>query len=57
VTGIAGDVLTIARTQEGSSARTVLVGDRIYAGVTVKTLTDVEAIEAFAVAMAGSLSG
>lgn len=42
VTGISTDTLTIARAQEGTSARTVVVGDRIAATVTAKTLTDVE---------------
>lgn len=43
VTNIATDTLTITRAQEGSTARTVVVGDLIYAAVTAKTLTDVEA--------------
>jgi hypothetical protein len=43
VTNIAGDVLTITRAQESTSARTVLIGDQIAATITVKTLTDVEA--------------
>src|SRR6185436_15495440 len=42
VTGVVGDVFTIVRTQEGSSARTILAGDQIAAAITVKTLTDVE---------------
>lgn len=42
VTGISTDTLTIARTQEGSSARSVVVGDQIAAAITAKTLTDVE---------------
>lgn len=42
VTLIAGDVLTIARAQEGSSARSILVGDQFFASITAKTLTDVE---------------
>jgi hypothetical protein len=44
VTGISTDTLTITRAQESSSARTVVVGDRIFAGTTAKTLTDVEAL-------------
>lgn len=44
VTAISTDTLTIARAQEGTSARTVIVGDQIAATVTAKTLTDVEAI-------------
>lgn len=42
VSNIAGDTLTIARTQEGSSARTIVVGDQIAAAITKKTLNDVE---------------
>lgn len=42
VTTISTDTFTITRTQESSSARTVVVGDRIFAAVTAKTLTDVE---------------
>lgn len=40
VTNISTDTLTITRAQEGSSARTVLVGDRIYAAITAKTIDD-----------------
>lgn len=40
----ASDTFTITRAQEGSSARTIVAGDRIDAAVTVKTITDVEAI-------------
>jgi len=43
VTVVAGDVLTFARAQEGSSTRTMLAGDLLAATVTAKTLTDVEA--------------
>lgn len=42
VTGISTDTLTITRAQEGSSARTVVIGDQIAATVTSKTFTDVE---------------
>lgn len=42
VTNISGDTLTIIRAQEGTAARTVVVGDQIAATVTAKTLTDVE---------------
>jgi hypothetical protein len=42
VTAISGDMLTIQRAQEGSSARTIIVGDQIAATITAKTLTDVE---------------
>jgi hypothetical protein len=43
VTARAGDVLTIARTQEGSTARPIAVGDLIAATITAKSLTDIEA--------------
>jgi hypothetical protein len=42
-TARAGDVLTIARTQEGTSARTVVVGDQIALTITAKLLADIEA--------------
>lgn len=42
VTGISTDTLTVARTQEGSSARSVVVGDRIYAAVTAKSFADID---------------
>jgi hypothetical protein len=42
ITARTGDVITIVRAQEGSAARSVLVGDRIYASVTPKVLTDFE---------------
>jgi hypothetical protein len=42
VTAIATDTLTIVRAQEGSSARTVVIGDQIAATITNKTLTDIE---------------
>lgn len=44
-TAKATDTFTITRAQEGSSARTVVVGDQIEAGITVKTLTDVENVQ------------
>src|SRR3990167_6680199 len=42
VSAIATDTFTIAREQEGSSARTIVVGDQIAATITAKTLTDAE---------------
>ncbi len=42
VTARATDTLTITRAQEGSTARTVVVGDQIAATITAKTLTDAE---------------
>lgn len=49
VTGKSGDTLTLIRAQEGSTARSVVVGDQIAATVTKKTLTDIES----AIASAG----
>lgn len=43
VTNISTDTFTIIRTQEGSNARTVVVGDQIANTMTVKTFTDIEA--------------
>jgi len=43
VTAISTDTLTITRAQEGSTQRTIVVGDQIAATITAKTLTDVEA--------------
>ncbi len=40
VTLIVGDTLTITRTQEGTSARTIIVGDQISAAWTNKSITD-----------------
>jgi hypothetical protein len=42
VTNITGDVATIVRAQEGTTARTIIAGDQIAATITAKTLTDVE---------------
>jgi hypothetical protein len=36
------DFTTIVRQQEGTSARTIIVGDRIMVGITDKVLTDIE---------------
>ena len=44
VTAISTDTLTIVRAQEGSIARSILVGDQIVAPITAKTLTDIEAL-------------
>lgn len=48
VTNIAGDVLTITRIQESTSARTVLVGDQIANTLTAKVVTDIETTAATA---------
>jgi hypothetical protein len=42
VTNISTDTFTITRTQEGTAARTIVVGDQIAAAITAKTLTDIE---------------
>jgi hypothetical protein len=42
VTNIATDTLTIVRQQEGSSARTIVIGDQVGALITNKTLTDMD---------------
>jgi hypothetical protein len=42
VTAIAGDVLTIVRAQEGTTARAMAIGDLIAATITAKTVTDIE---------------
>lgn len=42
-TNITGSVLTITRAQEGTSARSVQVGDLIAATITAKVITDIEA--------------
>lgn len=42
VTAKATDTFTITRTQESTSARTVVVGDQIAAGLTDKSLKDIE---------------
>lgn len=43
VTGISTDTLTITRAQEGTSARTVVIGDQIAVAITKKSFTDIEA--------------
>lgn len=40
VTAIASDTLTIVRTRQSSSARTVVIGDQIAAAVTAKVLEE-----------------
>ena len=42
VTGISTDTLTIVRAQEGTSARSIVIGDQIANTITVKSLTDIE---------------
>ncbi len=44
VTAVVGDVLTIVRTQEGSSARTIVIGDQIANTITKKVIEDIEAL-------------
>lgn len=50
VTTIATDTFTIARQQESTSARTIVVGDQIMAAITLKTLTDAETVPSYQVA-------
>lgn len=45
VTAISTDTLTIARAQEGTTARSIIIGDQIAATITAKTLTDVESFD------------
>lgn len=54
VTGVTGDVLTVVRAQESTTARSVNVGDVIEAGITAKTITD---IESAITALQGTISG
>lgn len=42
VTAVVGDVLTLIRAQEGSTARSIVVGDQIANTTTVKVFTDIE---------------
>ena len=42
ITNISTDTFTITRTQESTSARSIVVGDQIAATISAKTLTDVE---------------
>lgn len=48
---------TIVRAQEGTSARTIVVGDQIAASFTAKALTDIEAVIATIVTDHGGLTG
>lgn len=42
VTAIVGDVFTITRAQEGSTARSIALNDQIAVNITAKSLTDIE---------------
>lgn len=42
VTSRTTDTLTITRTQEGSAARAIAIGDQLFVGVTAKVLTDID---------------
>lgn len=42
VTNVSTNTLTITRAQEGTSARTVVVGDEVALTITNKTFTDIE---------------
>ena len=54
VTTNAAGALVIARTQEGSTAREIVVGDQFFAGITAKTFTDIEAIAGVSKIIAGA---
>lgn len=56
VTNRSTDTLTITRHQEATSARTILVGDRIYAGPTIQTFQDIEDLIASSIAVAQGLA-
>lgn len=43
VTAVVSNTCTITRTQEGTAARAITVGDQFAAGITAKLLTDIEA--------------
>lgn len=43
VTGVSTDTFTIARAQEGTNARSIIIGDLIANVISAKTITDVEA--------------
>ncbi len=45
VTARATDTLTITRTQEGTSARSIIIGDQIAASITKKILDDLAALD------------
>ena len=56
VTNVAGEVLTIERTQEGSSGRTAPVGDSFAPGIAVKPFADIpEASEVLTATAAASI--
>lgn len=57
VTVIATDVFTITRAQEGSAARTIVVGDQIAATITAKSLTDIQTNGAFVTPDIGAATG
>lgn len=54
ITAVSTDTLTITRTQEGTSARSILVGDVIVVAITAKVLTDIEAVIASPLGAAGT---
>lgn len=56
VTAIAGDVFTIVRAQENSTARSIIVGDQLAATITAKTLTDLECPRVQTVASASTVT-
>jgi hypothetical protein len=57
VTARSGDVLTIARTQEGSSARSVVVGDRIMLAVTAGMWGNASGVNATSLGRSSAATG
>lgn len=56
ITARATDTLTIIRAQEGSTARTVIVGDMIAVAITAKALQDLETGNSIVVAKSASFT-
>lgn len=55
VTAATADTFTILRAQEGSTPRAITVGDQFFAGITAKTLTDIESVAGGALAKTANL--
>jgi hypothetical protein len=56
VTGIAGDVLTLLRAQEGTAARAIVAGDAISETPTAKAFTDIESGQNFPSISTGAIT-
>lgn len=55
VTAIVTDTLTLLRSQEGTGQRAIVVGDRIAATITVKSLSDIESLITTSLPLTGSV--